>query len=126
MPAFAGDEGIHAFACGQFQMVPCPARHDADLLTQDWTPRQNNRRVANGLLQPLGQFGEGDGGPGFKSEELSFLEEKGAKFFEAKGGAELRVVAETGMRVQGQVRAVNRQVMIEEQAEQFMPLARPR
>ena len=55
-----------------------------------------------------------------------WVRKKGRRLFQAERGAQLRVVAEFGMRIQRQVRTVNRQIVFHEQPEQFVFFPRPR
>src|ERR1700757_2444663 len=50
---FAGDEGVHAFARGEFQLTPCAARDDADLLADVRSARQDDGCAADGALEAL-------------------------------------------------------------------------
>ena len=53
-------------------------------------------------------------------------QEKRAEIFQAERGAEPGVVAKLGMRVERQVRTVNRQIIFQQQPQQFVFFARPR
>ena len=56
----------------------------------------------------------------------AFLEEKGLEFLEAERGAQLRVVAQSRVGVQRQMRTVNGQIAFDEQCQQLAAPARPR
>ena len=80
-----------------------PGRLVAELLARGPRPAANTASTQRGRRLDLV----------CRSNELSLQEEKGTKFLEAKGGAELCVNAQTRVGVQWQVRTVSRQIVIE-------------
>src|ERR1039458_6371792 len=101
--AFAGNEGVHAFARRQFQIAARATRHDPDALT-DFAATRNDSRFSAGCARKLrGEFCAGDFGARLKTDGLAVTDEKGAQIFQAERGAKLRVVPEPGMRVERQV-----------------------
>ena len=62
----------------------------------------------------------------FEADGLAVGQEKRFEIFQAERGAKLRVIAEFRMRVERQVRTVNRQIVFDQQPEQFVFFPRPR
>ena len=125
MRPFAGDEGIHAFRRRLFQAVARAAAHDADPAADGGAGGDEARRAAGGLPQAFGQVCPREAGLGLKPEVQSVVEVEGAQLSEAQRRAEAGVVAEAGMRVQRQMGTVNRQVMLQQAAQQLVAGAGP-
>ena len=53
MRTFAGDEGVHAFAAGEFQVTARAAGDDADFFANVLAARQDDGCVTDGALQSL-------------------------------------------------------------------------
>ena len=126
MRAFAGDECVHAFIRRQFQTVTRAAGHDPDA-PADFRTAGNDSRFRAGRARELrGEFLAGNPGARLKTYGLAVGDEKRPQIFQPERGAKLRVVAEPGMRIERQVRTVNRQVVFHQQPEQLIFFARPR
>ena len=69
---------------------------------------------------PFGQFRAGNFHPRFETDGLAVSQKKWLQISQAERGAKLRVVAEPRMRVERQVRTVNRQIIFDQQPEQFV------
>ena len=82
------------------------------------------RERALGVI--TGEVGAGNSCAGLKAEELLFLVKERFELLETESGAKSGVVAELGMRVERQVRTVNRQITFCEQPKQFIIFPRPR
>ena len=54
------------------------------------------------------------------------IEEKGAQLFQTKRGAQLGVIAQTGVSIQRQMRAINREIVLDQAADQFVAFPSPR
>jgi len=126
MGALAGYEGIHACGGGEFQIIARPASNDANPPTNLFSARKQFGFRAGGAAEARGQFGAGNRGARLQADRLAVTLEERFQIAQAQCGAELGVVAEAGMRVEGKVRAIDRKVVFQQQLQQVVALTRPR
>ena len=103
MRPFAGDECVHAVPRGLLQFTARPAGHDANATAQNRPARRQGRQTAQSALQSPGQFLAFQPGLGLVTNELALLKEKRLQLLQTERGAQLRVVAQARVRVEGQV-----------------------
>ncbi len=125
MRSFAGDEGVHSFLRRPLQFLARAAAHDADVPANLRSTRQQLDLAADGTPQSFDQVGARDPGVRPEAKALFFREKERAKLLQAQRGAEEGVVAEPGMRIEREVRTVNREVVVQQLAEQLVVRARP-
>ena len=126
MRTFAGDESVYAFVGCFFEIASCSACDDTDAAADLGTAGNCQWFRSSGASQARGQFGARNYRLTLKTQELAMIEKERAQFFQSKRRAELGVVAKFGMRVQRQMRAVDGEVVLEQQSQQFVSLACPR
>lgn len=82
--AFAGDEGIHAFGGGLFQVAARAAGHDADAPAYFRSARQHAGTAVRGLRQLAGQFFAGNVCHRAQSNERAVADKERPQLFEAQ------------------------------------------
>src|SRR5207249_7054778 len=110
MRTFAGDERVHAFGGCLLQVTAGTARHHADALANRRTPGNKPRCCAGGAAQSAGQIGARDPSPSLETDELSMIEEKWPQLSQSHRGTKPGVVAQPRVRIQRQMRAINREI----------------
>ena len=123
--AFASDEGVHAFVGRFFQIAAGASSDDADATAGFGAAGNDEWFCAGGAMEAGGEFGAGDANLSFEANGLAVIEEERAESFEAEGGAELGVIAEFAVRVEGKMRTIDGEVVPQQQLQQFVTLARP-
>ena len=126
MRPFASDKGIHTLIGRLLQSVSRPAAHDADATADLRTAGNQPRLRPCSALQAPDQVRPRNVRPCLKAEEQAVVEVERTQLFQAQRGREQSVVAQPGVGIQRQVRAVNREVMLYEAADQLVAFARPR
>ena len=124
--SLAGDEGVHAFARRLFQSTARAAGHHADAPANLRPAGQQPGRHLQRPAQSLRQFRAFQTSPRLATNESAFFEEKRLALLQSQGGAKPRVVAQARMRVERQVRTVNRQIVLQQQPQQFVTFPGPR
>ena len=117
---FTGDESVHAFAAASFSWLPAPPvttpirRHTADLRAAQWASRRwlLARRSARSFRE-IRELA-------LQIQDTAPSQRRTVLGLKSKLPAELHVVAKFGMRIQWQMRAVNRHIMLEQQSQQFI------
>ena len=125
MRPFAGDERVHAFLRGLFQLRARAAGHHADAFACRAASGYHERFRTGGALQSPRQLRERNFGLGLEPDVLAVAEEERAQVLQPERGAKPRVVAQLRMRVQRQMRTVNRQIVFQQQPQQFVAPAGP-
>src|SRR6478752_1835456 len=108
---FTGDERVHPFSRGGFQIAARTTRHNADAPTELRTTRDQLWFCARRAGQSRDKFIAGNVRTGLQADGLAVAREKRFEFLETERGGELGVVAEFGMRVEWQVGTVNSDVV---------------
>src|ERR1043166_6484766 len=113
--AFASNERIHAFVGGFFEVAASAAGDDADSLADFGSAGNGEGFGIGGASEAIGEFGAGDSRLGLEAEELAVGEEEVTKFFQTERSAELGVVAQVGMSIEGKVVAIDGEVIIQQE-----------
>ena len=122
--AFAGDEGVHAFLCRQFQFRPCAACDDANALALCRAAGQKNGGRPKILANLSDRFFARNFFAGLPANEPALSIKKWFEILEAERGAQLRIVAHSRMGIQRQMRAVHGQIILDEQLPAFRAACR--
>src|SRR5579859_4584691 len=101
--AFAGDKRVHTFIGCEFQVATRAAGYYANTPTNFSTSGNDAGFGAGCLFEPFGQFRTGNCHPRLETDGLAMGQKERFQVSEAEGGAELRVVAQFGMRVEWQM-----------------------
>jgi len=109
-----------------FQTVTCAPGHDADAPANFRAAGNNSRFSLRSRARASRRVPRGKSSCAIETNGLAVGDKKRPQIFKPKRGAELRIVPEPGMRIQRQVRTINRQIVFHEQPEQFVFFARPR
>src|SRR5206468_6884078 len=92
----------------------------------DWRPGRNHQRfLSHRSLQTTCQLRPRDARAGLKANRPALISEKRAQPLQTERSAKLGVVPQPGMRIERQVRAVNRQIALQQQTQQLVALLRP-
>ena len=112
--AFAGDVGVHALGGGLLQIRAGAAGDNADALADFLAAGNHFRRHAGRALQGDGKIVSRNAGPRFEADGFSVARKKRIQIFQAERRSELSVVAELRMRIEWQVRTINREIILDQ------------
>src|SRR6266571_3585671 len=125
MRPFARDEGVHSFLRRPFQFLARAAAHHADAPAKLRSAGQQLDLAADGPPQPFDQVGAREPRVRLEAKALVFREKERTKPLQTQRGAEEGVVAEPGMRIEREVRTIDREVVVQQTAEQLVVRPRP-
>src|SRR2546427_8095466 len=126
MGSFTGDERVHAFKRRLFQLAARAACHYPDVPANVRSSGQQLRGRLQCPVQSPSQFLAFQTRFRFVTNEPAFLEEKRPARLQGQRPAKLRVVAQSRVSVQREMRTVNGQIVFEQQCQQLVTRARPR
>ena len=112
MRSLAGDKRIHAFSGGRCQLGACAAADHADAPAEFRSAGNYQRLGARCPPEPGSQFRARNPGLGLEPDRPAVVEEKGAQRLQAERGAEPGVVAQRGVGVQREMRAIDGEIVI--------------
>ena len=111
--ALPGDECVHALIGCRYHFRTRAAGYDTDFAAPCAAAWQHRRLGAGGFCQALGQLRPREVQCAAQADRLTALNKKWLDRLDIKRLAQLGVIAESRMRIQRQVRAVNRPVVVE-------------
>src|SRR5438552_4789226 len=104
MRPLAGDERVHSFTRRSFQFTARAAGYDAYSPADQRSTRKRDGFASSGAPESPRQLHPWDVGPGLETEKLLLFKKERAQIPQAQRRAKPRIVAQTWMRIQWQVR----------------------
>ena len=126
MRALTGDESVQARVRRLAKLVAGATRHDANPPAERRAAGGDPHRPAQHPLQLPGQVRAGNTGLRLETDGPALALKARPARLEAERRAELDVVAQPWVRIQRQVRAVNREIVVQQSPQQFTVSTRPR
>ena len=104
MRPFASDKSVHSFSGSDFHFGSSSTGYDPNTMAFFRAAGENFRGGASRFLEAGGEFGAGNFKFAADAEIAPFFQEEWSRVFDSKRAGEEDVVAESGMRVEREVR----------------------